>query len=63
MEQAPQGSGHRTKPVRVQGTSGQHSEPYGLLLGSPARSRKMDLVILIIPFQLETFYDSGFISK
>jgi len=29
----------------------------GLLLGSPTRSRDLDLMILMGPFQLEIFYD------
>uniref|UniRef100_A0A8C4V756 DNA helicase n=1 Tax=Falco tinnunculus TaxID=100819 RepID=A0A8C4V756_FALTI len=45
LAQAPQGSGHGTKPVRS----------YGLVLGSPARSRELGL-ILMGPFQLEIFY-------
>ena len=31
---------------------------YGLVLGSPARSRELDSMILRSPFQLEIFYDS-----
>ena len=38
--------------------SGQHSESYGLVLGSPVRSRELESMILTGPFQLEIFYDS-----
>ena len=33
MEQAPQGSGHGTELVRVQGVSGQCSQTHGLIFG------------------------------
>ena len=58
LEQAPQGSGHDTKPVRVQGASRQRSQSYGLVLGSPARSRELDSMILMGPLQLKILYDS-----
>uniref|UniRef100_A0A663E9Q2 Pleckstrin homology domain containing S1 n=1 Tax=Aquila chrysaetos chrysaetos TaxID=223781 RepID=A0A663E9Q2_AQUCH len=46
------------KPARVQGVSGQHCQSHDLILGSPPRSREMDSMILIGPFQLDIFYDS-----
>jgi len=58
VEQAPQGSSHGTKPVRVQGASGQCSWSYSLALGSPARSTVLDSMTLVGPLQLEIFYDS-----
>lgn len=58
LEQGPQGSGHGTRPVRVQEEYGRCSESYGLVSGSPARNRGLDLVIFMGPFQLETMYDS-----
>jgi len=54
----PGSSGHGTKPVRLQGASGQCSSSYGLVLGSPARNRELDSMILLGPFQLEIFCDS-----
>lgn len=59
LEQTPQGSGHGAKAARDQGVSGQCSQPYGLVLHSPARSRRFDLMIHMSPFQLETIYDSA----
>lgn len=46
----PQGNGHGTKPARVQGASGWHSQSHGLVLGSPARS-------LMDPFQIKILYE------
>jgi len=46
------------KDYGVQGASGRCSLSYGLVLGSPARSRELDSMILMGPFQLEIFYDS-----
>ena len=37
---------------------GGHSWSYGLVLGSPARSRELDLMVLMGPFQLEICYGS-----
>lgn len=58
-----QGSGQGTKPVRVQGAPGWHSEPYSLMLGSPVRSRECDLMILMGPFILEIFSDSIYFKE
>jgi len=57
LEQALQGTGQSTKPVRVQGASGQRSQSYALVVGSPTRSRELDSMILIGASQLEIFYD------
>lgn len=59
LEKTPQGSGHGAKTVRDQGVSGQCSYSYSLVLQSPARSRKFDLMVHMSPFQLETVYDSA----
>ena len=48
-----------TKPVRVQGVSGECSWSYGLVLHSPVRSRLLDSTIFMGPFQLEIFYHSN----
>ena len=59
LAQPRQGSAHDgTKPVRVQGASGPCSWSYGLSLGSPVRSRELDLMMLMGPFQLERFCGS-----
>lgn len=36
---------------------------YGLVLGSSARSRELDLMILTGPCQLEIVYDSNFLES
>lgn len=59
----PEDSGHGTKPVRIQGASGWCSQVYGLVLGRPARSGELDLVILMDPFQPEILYDPMILSK
>ena len=54
MEQAPQGSGHGTELVRVQGVSGQCSQTHGLIFGWCCMEQGVG------PFQLGIFYDSMF---
>lgn len=52
-----QGGGHSTKHARI------HRMVLlvmGLILGDPASSRDLGLVILMGPFQLEVFHDSTF---
>lgn len=58
MRALEQRSGHSSKLDRVEGVSGQYSQSYGLVLGSPATSRELDSMILMGPCQLEIFYNS-----
>lgn len=50
-------------PVRVQRTSERHFLSYVLVLGSPVRSRELELIILMESFQLEIFSDSMIILQ
>lgn len=56
LEQAPQETAQGLKPVRVPRSTWSMS--YGLVLGSPAKSRELDLMVLMSHFQLEIFFDS-----
>lgn len=61
LEQAPKGSGQDLKPVRVPRNTWSMS--YGLVLCSSAKTRELDLMVLMCPFQLEIFCDCGSLSK
>lgn len=52
---APRGSAHSTKPGRVRGASAPRSGSYDLVLGGPARSRELNLMIRMGHSQLEMF--------
>ena len=58
LEQAPQ---ELFMPPSVSEFKEQRDDSlksYGLVLGSPVRSRELDLMILMGSFQLEIFYES-----
>ncbi|KAJ7404291.1 hypothetical protein WISP_146768 [Willisornis vidua] len=49
LEQAPQGTGHRTKPDRVQEVFGQYPQAHDVTLGDdPVQNQELDSKILVI---------------
>lgn len=57
LEQAPQGSGHSTKPEFKKHWDSALSHRVGLL-GCPVQDQELDSMILMDPFQLSMLYDS-----